>query len=156
MAEKFYKTNSYYEGLIQNLYGGSKGSFVLFMQFFYQYNQMLVFNERFCDCFEKLYKNELKNCQILSKILLKIGGDNKYYSSSRKFLSGYNVEYIKSLHEIFSEDIELLEISIIEAKNIFEKVENLHIRQDLKIVIENKKNSLKMLKENYFKMNNEI
>ncbi len=154
MADKFYKVNSYYEGLIQNLYGGSKGCFVLFMQFFYQYNQMVVFEEENCDLFERLYKNELKNCQILSQILIKIGGDNKYYSSSRKFLSGYNVEYIKNLSKIYSSDIELLEISIIETKNIFEKVENLRIRNQLKTILDNKKNSLKLLKENFFKIYN--
>lgn len=147
------KVNSYYEGLIQNLYAGSQGCFVAFMQFFYQYNQSVAFKKELSCCFETLYKNELENCKILCKLLLKMGGDNKYFSSGRKFLSGYNVDYLKSFVKMFSENIEFLEINIIEIKNLIEKIENRQIKNGLKIILENKKNSLKILKENYFKNN---
>lgn len=147
------KPNSYYEGLLQNLYAGSQGCFVAFMQFFYQYNQSVIEKKELCDCFEKLYENELNNCQILSQLLIKIGGDNKYFSSARKFLSGYNVDYLKNFSKIFSFDIEFLEINIIEIKNLIEKIEDKKIKFQLKIILENKKESLKILKEQFFKLN---
>lgn len=153
MSKNIIENNSYYEGLIQNLYSGANGCLLCFLQFFYQYNQCSVFDDGFCDCFEKLYEMELKNCKILSKILIQIGGDNKYYSSSRKYFSGYNVDYIKNSSKIFVADIELLEINIIEIKGMICKIENKEIKNDLKIILENKKLSLKILKEEYFRNN---
>lgn len=153
MKQNVFRLNSYYEGLIQNLYSGSKGCFSAFMHFFYQYNQCGIFHREFCACFEELYQNELTNCQILSEVLIRLGGDNKYYSSSRQFLSGYNVDYIKNLSKIFLLDVEILEIHIIETKNVTNKIENNEIKNMIKRILENKKKSLKILKENYFKNN---
>lgn len=147
------KINSYYEGLIQNLYAGCQGCFVAFMQFFYQHNQSIVFEPKLSDCLKILYEKELENCKLLSELLLKMGGDNKYFSSGRKFLSGYNVDYVKNFSKIFSSDIEFLEINIIEIKNLIQKIDNTKIKIQLKIVLENKKNSLKILKEQFFKNN---
>ena len=80
-----------------------------------------------------------------------MGGDNKYFSCSRKFLSGSSVDYVKSFEKIFLLDIELLEISIIEVKNIIAKIDNLAIKTHLKQILQNKKSSLTKLKQNYFK-----
>ena len=153
MKENIIKVNSYYEGLIQNFYAGARGCFSAFMHFFYQYNQSVVYGAEYSDCFKLLYETELENCKILSELLLMMGGDNKYYSSSRKFLSGYNVDYVKNFDKVFLYDIELLEINIIEVKSMIYKIENKVIKEKLKIILNNKKNSLKNLKENYFKNN---
>ena len=119
----------------------------------HQYNQSMVYAQNLTEMFKKLYETELENCSILSKILIKMGGDNKYYSCSRKFLSGYNVDYVKNFSKIFLTDIELLEVNIIELKGLILKIENSAIKNELTIVLSNKKNSLKILKENYFKNN---
>ena len=153
MKEPFLKVNSYYEGLIQNFYAGAKGCFSAFMHFFYQFNQSVIFANQYSECFKTLYENELENCTILCELLLRMGGDNKFYSSSRKFLSGYNVDYVKNFDKIFLYDIELLEINVIEVKSMIAKIENKVIREKLKIVLENKKESLRILKKKYFKNN---
>ncbi len=148
----FFKTNSYYEGLIQNLLGGSKGCFSVFMHFFYQYNQSRVFFDDWAPCFKTLFEKELENCQILSELILKLGGDNKYFSSSRKFLSGNNIEYLKNSSKIFLLDVELLEIGVLETKSLINKIEDSNIRFFLNMILKNKKQELKILKENYFKI----
>ncbi len=148
----FFKTNSYYEGLIQNLLGGSKGCFSVFMHFFYQYNQSRVFFDDWAPCFKTLFEKELENCQILSELILKLGGDNKYFSSSRKFLSGNNIEYLKNSSKIFLLDVELLEIGVLETKSLINKIEDGDIRFFLNLILKNKKQELKILKENYFKI----
>lgn len=148
----FFKTNSYYEGLIQNLLGGSKGCFSVFMHFFYQYNQSRVFFDDWAQCFKTLFEKELENCQILSELILKLGGDNKYFSSSRKFLSGNNIEYLKNSSKIFLLDVELLEIGVLETKSLINKIEDGDIRFFLNMILKNKKQELKILKENYFKI----
>ncbi len=153
MKQEIFEINSYHEGLIQNFYAGSKGCFIAFMQFFYQYNQSIVFQSEFADCFKQLYEYELENCQILSEIIIKMGGDNKFYSSARKFLSGYNVDYIKNFNKIFLLNIELLEVNIIEVRSMILKIDNLQIKGRLKTILENKKKSLRILREKYFKNN---
>lgn len=147
------KVNSYYEGLLQNLFGGAKGCFSNFMNFFYQYNQILQFAPENCNCMQFLFKKELENCEILSQLLIKIGGDNRFYSSSRKYLSGYNVDYCKSVSKMFISDVELLEIGVIETKNAIQKIENAVIKKELKKILENKKQELKFLKETFFRNN---
>jgi len=147
------KVNSYYEGLIQNLFGGSKGCFSNFMTFFYQYCQVKEFSPENTQCMAKLYEAELKNCQILSEILIMIGGDNRYYSSSRKYLSGFNVDYSKAHSKMFMSDVEMIEIGIIEVKNALQKIENRQIKEKLKEILDNKKSQLKLLKETFFKNN---
>ena len=147
------RVNSYYEGLIQNLFGGSKGCFVNFMTFFYQYNQAKEFSQDNAECLKLLHQLELQNCEILSNILIMIGGDNRYYSSSRKYVSGFNVDYSKAQSKMFVCDVEMLEIGIIEVKNALQKIENKQIKEELKKILENKKNELKMLKETFFKNN---
>lgn len=151
MKEEFFQTNSYYEGLLQNLYGGGSGCFSLFMHFFYQYGQSCVFAAEHADCFSRLYELELQNCQILSQILLKMGGDNKYYSNSRKFLSGFNIDYVKDFSQIYLLDVELLEISLLETKGIIAKIENKNIKEMLKIILKNKRIEIDLLKENFLK-----
>ncbi len=147
------KFNSYYEGLLQNLYAASDGCFVAFMQFFYQYNQSHAFEPDFCECFKFLYEKELQNCEILCDLLLLLGGDNKFYSSSRKFLSGYNVDYVKTFAKMFVCDIELLEVSVIQTKNLIAKIDEKQVKSSLLTILSNKKEELKMLKETYFKNN---
>lgn len=149
MKKKF-KSNSYYEGLIQNLYAGANGCFLCFMQFFYQHTQS--FASKY-NCFEKMYQKELENCQILSTLLQQLGGDNKFYSSSKKFLSAHSLNYSKDIKRVFLNDIELLEINIIDVKSILSKIENPAVKDNLKIILENKKQNLKLLKENFFKNN---
>lgn len=147
------EVNSYYEGLIQNLFGGAKGSFVNFMTFFYQFNQVKRFSPENLECMAVLRQYELENCEILSEILILIGGDNRYYSSSRKYISGGNVDYCKAQARMFVGDVEMLEVGIIEVKNALQKIENRQIKEKLKKVLENKKYELKLLKETFFKNN---
>ena len=153
MKNQIFQVNSYYEGLIQNLYGGSKGCAVAFMQFFYQYNQSVIFKPALSECFLNLYETELENCKILSQLLIKMNGDNKFFSASRKFLSGYNVDYVKNFEKMFLSDIEFLEISVIELKSLLCKIDDQEIKKQLKLVLENKKDALKKLKEKFFKDN---
>ena len=151
MKESLFFKNSYYQGLVQNLYGGAKGCFSLFMHFFYQYGQSLVFDKKISVCMFKLYMLELQNCEILAEILIKMGGDNKFYSHNRKFLSGYSVDYIKDFAQIYYLDVELLEIGIINVKSAYEKIEDEAVREGLKKVLSNKKIELDLLKENFLK-----
>ena len=153
MRQTLENRNSYYEGLAQNLYCGSSGCFQSFMRFFYQLNQSLVFDEKNATVFQTLCDIEIENCKMLCNVILNLGGDNKFYSSSKKFLSGYSVDYTKNSSQMYVADIEMLEVQMIETKNCIYKIENEKIKSVIKKLLENKKKSLKILRENYFKNN---
>lgn len=153
MKDCIYNKNSYYEGLIQNLFGGSDGCFCLFMTFFYQLNQSVVFKIELEPCFRELCDIERENCLILSQLLIEMGGDNKFCSHSKKFLSGYNVDYLKNFSKIFLYDIEKIEVHIIQIKSMILKVDDENVKEKLISVLKNKQKCLKILRENYFKNN---
>lgn len=138
--------NSYYEGLLQDLFCGNDGFFTIFMHFLYQYNQIFVFYPKFEKEFEKLFQTEIEVCNILSKIIIEMGGDAKYYSSTKKILNG-NIDYIKSLSSIIDVDLELVEKGLIDVKNVLSKVDNIRIKTELRKVVALKEFEEKILKE---------
>lgn len=139
--------NSYYQGLLCDLYAGKDGCFVCFMQMFYQ-NNLCKSLEREVDFFEVIAKKELKNCEILSRLLTKVGGDLQYHSSSRVFISGKTIDYVKNLKKMIESDVELMEVSQVNLKNAISKIDDKQIVGDLKKVLQNKRESLSLLKEN--------
>lgn len=148
-----YSANSYYQGLLQNLYAGSKGCFMAFMQFFFQFCQCRFRHPEFEACFERLGKTELSNCTVLSEILLALGGECKFFSSSRKFLTASSVNFQTDLEGMFAADIEFLELNILELKSAISKIDNAKIKCQLLQILDSKKQSLAFLKECFFKNN---
>ncbi len=123
------------------------------MQFFYQFTLCENLKPQFQGVLKKLYENELKNCKILSKILIQMGGENKFYNSSRKFLTAASINYTQDFNKGVLSDIELLEIGILDVSTVINTVADNKIKDDLLLVLDNKKSSLKFLKENFFKVN---
>ena len=152
MKENFLTKNSYYEGLLQDLFCGNDGFFTIFLHFFYQFNQFFVYNNNFSQIFKFVYMKELENCEVISNLLILIGGDAKYYSSSKKFLSGSGIDYVKNLKSAFELDIELLEKSLIDVKNALAKIDNFEIKDKLKIIVKNKEEELDKLKNSFLQV----
>ena len=144
------ETNSYYLGLVQNLFAGANGCIVAFLQFFYQ-SQMCAQSQGFDECFGNLYQKELENCRILSQILIEMGGDPQFFSSSKKFVSTRAVSYVKDVSKMFLTDIEFLEVNVLDIKSAISKIENEPLRAKLKELLSNKKFELKFLKKEFFK-----
>ncbi len=149
--QKISEANSYYMGLVQNLYAGKNGCLTAFLQFFYQFQ--ISHEMTLADCLKILYQTEIENCLMLGKILQEMGADPQYYSSSRRHLGTQSVCYVKDANKIFLADIELLEINIIDLKSAISKIDNPEIKVHLKKVLDSKKASLKLLKQNYFRAN---
>lgn len=154
MKGYFLTKNSYYEGLLQDLFCGNDGFFTIFLHFFYQFNQFLVYNNNFSSIFKFVYMKELENCEVVSNLLVLMGGDAKFYSSNKKFISGSGIDYVKNLKSAFELDIELVEKSLIDVKNALVKIDNTKIKEKLRIVIKNKEEELDKLKNGFVEMLN--
>ena len=154
MKGYFLTKNSYYEGLLQDLFCGNDGFFTIFLHFFYQFNQFFVYNNNFSSIFKFVYMKELENCEVVSNLLVLMGGDAKFYSSNKKFISGSGIDYVKNLKSAFELDIELVEKSLIDVKNALVKIDNAKIKEKLRIVIKNKEEELDKLKNGFVEMLN--
>ena len=154
MKGYFLTKNSYYEGLLQDLFCGNDGFFTIFLHFFYQFNQFLVYNNNFSSIFKLVYMKELENCEVVSNLLVLMGGDAKFYSSNKRFISGSGIDYVKNLKSAFELDIELVEKSLIDVKNALVKIDNTKIKEKLRIVIKNKEEELDKLKNGFVEMLN--
>lgn len=149
MDKKIFVKNSYYEGLLQDLFCGNDGFFSIFMHFFYQYNQIFCFNQNFKEEFKLLCDKELEACEIISALIIQIGGDAKYYSSMRKFLSGSKIDYVKNFKMMLENDIELAEKSLLDVKSALCKIENMQIKTDLRKILVLKNEELEIIKKIY-------
>ena len=152
MNKKFISYNSYYEGLLQDLFCGNDGLFSLFLHFFYQYNNIFVFNNNFSNKFQTLYKLELESCEKVCQLIFYMGGDAKYYSSTKKYISGMNIDYMKNLKSTLELDIELVEKSTIDIKNTMAKIENKEIKKQLNEILKIKTVEEKILKDIYLQL----
>ena len=146
--------NSYYEGLLQDLFCGKDGFFPVFLHFFYQKNQIFVFYPDFYEDFSKLSLLEQQTSEKVCELLILLQGDAKYYSSNKQFFSGSGIDYVKKLDAILNYDIELVEKNIIDLKNAYSKIENADIRAGLSEIISVKKEELDILKNCYIKLEN--
>lgn len=146
-----FETNSYYLGLVQNLFSGPNSCFVAFMQFFYQHLFSKKQFPQFEECFLRLQSSEIENAQLLGEILLEMGGDPQLFSASRKYVCAKSLNYAKDIDKIFLNDIELLEINIIDLKSAIMKIDDKNLKEKLFKILDNKKLSLKLLKEEFFK-----
>lgn len=151
---KLFLKNSYYEGLLQDLFGEKDGFFAIFMHFLYQKNQIFINYPDFASDFEELLSLELKSCEKTSELIIGLGGDAKFYSSNKKYISGSGVDYVKNLRPILELDIELVEKSIIDIKNAYSKIENASVRAVLNEILIIKKDELNILKNCYLLLEN--
>lgn len=146
--------NSYYEGLLQDLFCGKDGFFTIFMHFFYQKNQIFINYPDFYNSFCDLLSIELTVCERVSKVIIELGGDAKFYSSAKKYISGSGVDYIKNLASMLELDIELIEKNIIDLKSVYSKVENGNIRASLNEILVLKNEEINILKNCFLGLEN--
>lgn len=125
------KPNGYYEGIIKQLYSGNEGEVITFMQELYQANIVFPFEKEQYDFLSRLYQDDLEHITRLSEILVLMGADPKYINNQNIWLSGKNVDYIKSFKQILYCDLELKEKIIIDYKTAISSIED----EDIKLIL---------------------
>ena len=130
------KPNGYYEGLITNLYSGSEGEVLTFMQEMYQANIVFPFEKEQYEFLKKLYKDDVIHTQRLAEILVLMGGDPKYINARNVWISGKSVDYVKSYKQILYTNLELKEKTIIDYKTAISKINDNNINLILSLNLE--------------------
>lgn len=141
--------NSYYLGLVQNLYAGSEGELACFLQTTYQFDVLEQSAPEVSELLKKISEQDKKHLSILSHIILMLGGDPKFFNAQNKWFSTREVDYVQGVKQIVSYDIELKEKIIIDYKSTMQKISSPDIKAVLERILADENNHLQALKNIY-------
>lgn len=143
------KQNSYYQGLLQNLYASSDGELYSFMQFTYQSFMLSPFGVAEGNVFASLAEEELLHAKQLAEGIILLGGDPIFCGTQGKWLGGRAVDYVKGLRQMLDLNIEHKEKSIIDYKTTILKIDEPQIKSMLTSILSQEESHLYKLKEIY-------
>lgn len=138
--------NSYYCGILQNLFAGNESECVMLMQINYQINLLKNFNENIISVLQNILMSDAVHQGVLANAILMCGGDPVYANAQNKWLGGRQVDYIKDIKQILSYDIEMKEKAIIDYKIAIAKIDNYEIKLVLTSILQDEEEHLKLLK----------
>lgn len=144
---KSYCKNSYYSGILQNLYAGSEGEVVLFLQLCYHANVLKNFNSKISSILEEISMCDLKHQQLLASAIEKTYGNPIYATSTGKWIGGRQIDYVKSVKQILIVNLEAKEKSIIDYKIAISKIDNVQIKLLLGAILADEENHRLILKK---------
>lgn len=145
------KHNSYYLGIIQNLYCSNESEMVSFLQFEYQKNLLLPFGNEYGRFFGLTAQEDLFHTSLLAEIIISLGGSPIYCDNQGKWLSGRRIDYVKNIKSMLALDIELKEKLIIDYKTAISKIDDIKIKKMLEMIVKDEERcycSLKQLSKN--------
>lgn len=140
--------NSYYSGILQNLYSGSEGEVILFLQFSYHSYILEGFNDEISKVLKEIALDDLKHQELLANAIQMTAGDPLYCNSEGKWLGGRQIDYVKDTRQILKLNLGTKEKSIIDYKIAISKIENQQIKALLASILtdeEEHRNQLKNL-----------
>lgn len=144
--------NSYYLGLVQNLYAGSEGELASFLQTSYQFPLIKDSNEELYNLLKKISEQDKKHLEILSYLILSLGGSPKYFNAQNKWFSTREIDYVQGTKQILSYDIELKEKIVLDYKSTIQKISAQELKDILQRVLADEENHLSKLKHIYAKL----
>ena len=136
MDKLIIKPNGYYQGIITNLYSGNEGEVITFMQELYQANLVFPFEKEQYNFLKKLYTDDIAHTTRLAEILVLMGADPKYLKINNIWISGKNVDYVKSYKQMLYTNLELKEKTIIDYKTALSKINDNTINLILSLNLE--------------------
>lgn len=139
--------NSYYAGLLQNLYSGSEGETISFLQLRYHSFILQQFNNRASKILSEIAICELKHQELLAHAIQMCSSDPIFANSQGKWLGGRQIDYVKDTRQILRANLEQKEKSIIDYKLAISKIENNQIKILLTSILSDEENHRLILKK---------
>ena len=141
------RRNSYYTGLLQNLFAGSESATNSVLQYSYNANILAPFYPEISNEFYEMVFDEIKVHYILSQLILLTGGDPVYSNAQGKWLGGRSVDYVKDIKQLIMLSVENMEKLIIDYKTVQSKIDDTEIKKYLTQILEIENNNrIKLLK----------
>lgn len=144
--------NSYYLGLVQNLYAGSEGELACFLQATYQFQVLDECETSIAQALKKIAEQDQKHMEILAHIIIMLGGNPKFFNAQNKWFSTLEIDYVQGVKQIISFDIELKEKVILDYKSTIQKISSSDIKSVLSRILSDENNHLQTLRNIYAKL----
>lgn len=144
---KSYCKNSYYSGILQNLYAGPEGEVILFLQLRYHCSVLKTFNPKISNVLFEIAITDLKHQELLAHAIERTYGNPFYATTQGKWISGRQIDYIKDTKQILHATLEAKEKSIIDYKLAISKIDNNQIKQLLVAILSDEENHRLILKK---------
>lgn len=141
-----YCKNSYYAGILQNLYAGPEGEVVVFLQLRYHVAILKNFNSKISNILNEIAISDLRHQELLAQAIEKTYGNPFYATTQGKWISGRQIDYIKDTKQILHVNLEAKEKSIIDYKIAISKIDNVQIKQLLTAILSDEENHRLVLK----------
>ncbi|MDD4110518.1 MAG: manganese catalase family protein [Clostridia bacterium] len=142
-----YCKNSYYSGILQNLYSGSEGETAVFLQFRYHSYILDRFNEDLSQLLRAISFDDLKHQELLANAIQMTSSDPKYCNSEGKWLGGRQIDYIKETRQVLALNLELKEKTVIDYKIAISKIDNQQIKELLSAILADEEKHRLLLKQ---------
>lgn len=142
-----FSNNSYYAGILQNLYAGSEGEVVTFLQLRYHTYTLSRFNFALSETLNKIAADDLKHQELLAHAIQMTSGDPLYSNSEGKWIGGRQIDYVKDTKQILVLNLESKEKAIIDYKLAISKIENAQIKALLSAILVDEENHRTQLKK---------
>lgn len=144
---KNYCKNSYYSGILQNLFAGPEGEVVLFLQLQYHNNILKLFNPKIAEVLSEISLTDLKHQQLLSNAIQMTFGNPIYATTQGKWIGGRQIDYIKDTKQLLLANLEAKEKAIIDYKIAISKIDNTQIKLLLSSILADEENHRLILKK---------
>lgn len=141
------RKNSYYHGLLQNLYAGQDSETTIFHQLRYQYYMLSGFNDKIAEILNGIALSDLKHHELLAEAIKMVGGDPVLCSAQGKWFGGRSIDYIKDTKQILLLDIEAKEKAIIDYRTTISKIENTEVLLLLESIVADEERHKLLLKK---------
>ena len=106
------------------------------MQEMYQANFVYPFEKEQYQFLKQLFDDDVLHANRLCQIIVLMGGDPKYLNINNMWISGKNVDYVKSYKQILYTNLELKEKTIIDYKTTINKISDSNINLILSLNLE--------------------
>ena len=140
--------NSYYLGLIQNLYSASEGELPSFLQTFFQAT-ITQSTPKLHALLKKISEQDKKHMEILADAIIKLGGTPKFFNAQSKWFTTREIDYVQGIKQIISYDIEMKEKMVLDYKSTIQKVSSPELKAFLQRILDDEINHLEQLKNIY-------
>ena len=146
--------NSYYQGILQNLFCGSEGEVVAILQLSYQKSLLCFHQSPLSKIITSILQHDQKHIELLSDAIMTLGGNPMYYNNQKKFLSLRQIDYLSNPQSMLRADIELKEKTIIDYKVAISKISNTNLKMYLERIVQDEKLHLKLLRQSLENISN--
>ncbi|MEG6585762.1 ferritin-like domain-containing protein [Dendrosporobacter sp. 1207_IL3150] len=144
---KVVEPNLYYAQLLMDDYAGVVSEFTAISQYLYHYFLTKKVDEKLGKLFENVSINEMLHMEILSDIIVKLGGDPQIrgsFSTNNRFWNGKFIYYGDDICEQLKADIEAEYAAIEEYRKHIRLINDRYIQAILKRIILDEKVHIKL------------